>query len=435
MYVNSNRLPCVIWPVQPKPSSMIEFFQNAHSQVKAFCLFVILFCTGFTHAQMSVNGDTLYGNEWIDYSIPHFKIPIAQDEIYRLTYDYFQNAGIPADQISANEWQIFHNGQPVALYISTSSSMQQGDYIEFFGEKNRGWLDDFLYSDPDQHHLNREYSLVNDTAAYFLSWTASANGPRFSNTINDLSNLPPPESHFLRSQNISNTTSHIKQNSFGSLRASVFKKVEGYGSKMQNLWSTNLILPYHLPGFPGFLEIEAAMQNSYGISFEVNGIEVGRNDIPSTSVFRKSYMVPEAAIESSLTIQIQADSDVDLFSVANIDLKYPSTYHFDNQEIFVWEMGPSPQKRYLEISGFDHDGENPILYDILNQERIECAVENDLVKVVINPGQTDRKLTLINVTNGSLHPETPKKIEFQNPDRYGSRLRDYFASHFTKWRN
>ncbi|MBA4146157.1 MAG: hypothetical protein C0523_10355, partial [Cytophaga sp.] len=49
-------------------------------------------------------------NSWIDFSQTYYKIPVAQDGVYRLTYTDLQNAGVPVGSIDPRFIQIFHRG-------------------------------------------------------------------------------------------------------------------------------------------------------------------------------------------------------------------------------------------------------------------------------------------------------------------------------------
>ncbi len=65
-------------------------------------------------AQMWNGTDTLYGNEWIRYDRPYFKIATAEDGVLRIPYETLAAQGIPAD---AN-FRLFAMGREVPLYLS-----------------------------------------------------------------------------------------------------------------------------------------------------------------------------------------------------------------------------------------------------------------------------------------------------------------------------
>ncbi len=121
-----------------------------------------------------------YGNGWIQYDRPHYRIKVYEDGIYRVSYESLQSAGIPVSSIGPNQLQLFGKEAEQALHIEggDDGSLDPGDFIEFFGEGNDGWLDSLLFSDPSKMG-NPHYSLVNDTIHYFLTWNTDSPHERF----------------------------------------------------------------------------------------------------------------------------------------------------------------------------------------------------------------------------------------------------------------
>lgn len=120
-------------------------------------------------------------NAWIDFSRQYFKIKVARDGVYRISYTTLQNAGIPVNTVNPMNYQIFHAGQEQHIYVHGESDgvFHTTDYIEFYGQKNSGWLEKQLYADST-HQANPNHSLFNDTISYFLTWNTSLNNRRVS---------------------------------------------------------------------------------------------------------------------------------------------------------------------------------------------------------------------------------------------------------------
>ncbi len=140
----------------------------------------------FLFLQFSAFAQTPYGNDWINFSQTYYKIKITEDGVYRINQGQLTALGIPLAGINPKNFQLFHKGIEVAVYIEgeADNSFDPADFIEFFGEKNNGKLDKDLYNNPaDQPH--DYYSLYSDTSAYFLTWS-TAPGKRY-NTLS----LPP----------------------------------------------------------------------------------------------------------------------------------------------------------------------------------------------------------------------------------------------------
>jgi hypothetical protein len=140
--------------------------------VLSLFIFLSLFCFQ-TKAQT-------YGNEWITYSQKYYQFQIVQTGIYRIDHTQLANAGIPLNTFSSANIQVFGREKEIPLFIvdGSDNSIDSGDYILFYAEKNDGWLDSTLYPNPDKIG-NPAYSLYNDTINYFFTWNSSITNKRF----------------------------------------------------------------------------------------------------------------------------------------------------------------------------------------------------------------------------------------------------------------
>ncbi|MEZ4907363.1 MAG: hypothetical protein R2771_06925 [Saprospiraceae bacterium] len=121
---------------------------------KIIILSFIIILPLLINAQM-IDGQTLkYGNEWINFNQEYFKIPVDQDGIYHITTDDLINVGIDVNNISANKFRLYKNGEEVPVFTSTEGNMGNNDFIEFIGRNNKGELDSFLFRNKS-NQLNR----------------------------------------------------------------------------------------------------------------------------------------------------------------------------------------------------------------------------------------------------------------------------------------
>jgi hypothetical protein len=130
-----------------------------------FCL--LWFFTGLAvHAQP-------YGNEWINYGQSYYKVYVHEDGIYRIPYTALANAGITG--VDPHYFQLFFRGQEQYIYVhgENNGTFYTNGYIEFYGRRNDGELDNALYDTPSSQ-ANTQYSLFNDSSAYFLTWNTTA---------------------------------------------------------------------------------------------------------------------------------------------------------------------------------------------------------------------------------------------------------------------
>ncbi|HID62281.1 MAG TPA: hypothetical protein EYP49_06015, partial [Anaerolineae bacterium] len=74
----------------------------------------------------------------LDYlTPPSYKISVAQDGIYQLTYSDLQAAGLPVDSLDPRTFQLFNMGSEVAIYVEgeEDGKFDLSDYLLFYGQK------------------------------------------------------------------------------------------------------------------------------------------------------------------------------------------------------------------------------------------------------------------------------------------------------------
>ncbi|MGZ8541710.1 MAG: hypothetical protein ACXWV6_13730, partial [Chitinophagaceae bacterium] len=140
-------------------------------------------------------GAQLYNNEWIDYNKTYYKFKVATNGLYRIPQTVLQSIGL--GNTNANDFQLWRNGQQVAIYTPVQgAALGASDYIEFWGEMNDGKPDAPLYREPD-YQLSTRFSLQTDSAAFFLTVNPSGNNLRLVPTVNNVAgNTLSPEPYF-----------------------------------------------------------------------------------------------------------------------------------------------------------------------------------------------------------------------------------------------
>lgn len=138
-----------------------------------------------------------FGDSWIDFDQPYYKIPIAREGIYKITPEFLKKNKVRSEFFASNsQLQIWHRGvQQAITVVSSGDSLKTGDYILFYGIKNDGAQDAQLYS-PKTEFYNQHTNLFSDTTAYFLTLSkksASKRVPTFSS-----SNFDNPSNYFIK---------------------------------------------------------------------------------------------------------------------------------------------------------------------------------------------------------------------------------------------
>lgn len=393
-------------------------------------LFAILFfaflSTPQIFAQFIVVGqDTLYGNEWINYNQTYFKIKVGQDGIYRVTSQSLENAGVPLSQVNGEQFQLWHNGQQTPIYTTTNSTFSASDFIEFFGEKNTSELDRFLFRNPDSMMMNPLYSLVTDTSAYFLTWVSNGGNLRFQNTANDLTNLPAKEDYYM-AKFISNSVNNVRKKADSQgISTSDYSMAEGYATDFANVKTYTLN-----PTAIYFGNVTANLEFRFSGNNGQHQQVIQLNDQPIFTAQYYDYEVQKPVIDltnaqltTTMNVKVQGlQSNSDNHRMANIILTYPRSFDFENKQSFAFDIPASNTVKYLEISNFNSNNGQPVLYDLTNHLRIVGANEGGLIKIALPPSQVGSKLILVNDNSGQVSVATLKPVSFIN---YQSMSNDY----------
>ncbi len=136
-------------------------------------------------------------NSWIDFSQTYYKIPVSKEGIYKLMYSDLEAAGFPVGSVDPRRMQIFHRGIEQAIYVQgqADATLNNGDYLEFYGQRNDGTRDANLYK-PSSLQPHPYYNIYTDTSAYFLTWNFTTQGKRMASfsEVNVL-NIPKETFH------------------------------------------------------------------------------------------------------------------------------------------------------------------------------------------------------------------------------------------------
>ncbi len=170
------------------------------------------------------------GNEWIKFNQDYYKIPVAKNGMYRLTYTDLQDAGFPVSSVDPRRVQLFHRGQEQALYIEGESDavFDATDFIEFYGIKNDGTLDASLY-EPSSAQPHPYYNLYTDTTSYFLTYTLAQLGQRMeSSTEINVTNIPKENAHVDEKFLVLSDQYSPGKTEYDYIRISAFDEGEGW---------------------------------------------------------------------------------------------------------------------------------------------------------------------------------------------------------------
>ncbi|MCB9330686.1 MAG: hypothetical protein H6574_06360 [Lewinellaceae bacterium] len=387
-------------------------------------IFNFLFAAISATAQMWNGADTLYGNEWIDFSKTYFKIRVADDGVYRLSGQTMADAGFPVATVSASQFRLYRYGVQEPVFTTTDGLFAPQDYLEFFGEKNRDALDRHLFENPDADNLNPWFSLFNDTATYYLTWETSGQALRYTAAPNDLSNLPPKEPFCWSETGFAYSNARFKRQISNEIQYSWFDG-EGYGSHAASDFTAN-IAPKQIfsNGPPAQLSLRYACgtdQHQQRLTF--NDSLLTEDQFFNWRVFQHQFDIPAASLLATNKVRLQSSlGSNDRHSIAGIFLRYPRLFNFENGTTAEFWLDSGSDARYLEIQAFNVSGGAPLLLDRTNLLRLEATVEAGLVKVLLPPATGTRRLWLANPVSGIRQVTTLQALQFRD---YRTEAADY----------
>lgn len=344
-----------------------------------------------------------FGNEWINPSKTYLKLKIAQNGVYKVSYEELVSAGFISNRINGADLQLINFGNDQALYIS-DNDFGPGDHFEFYGEKNTIGLDSLLYVDWKKDLLNPDYSLVNDTNAYFLTLAPEKNNlryviknPNYTNTT--LSPFP----YYLHEEKMVFSSYFFKNKDSGDTRYSYFEPSEGFSKEITNKNILNFTASHVSSTGP-----QPKISFRTGLNGNYAKLEIFWNGDLKYSLFSEakktvqwSAQLQSSDIKNSNTFIIQnSNSTSDQHTLANVTLTYARNFYFDNKGSFDFQMPPQASQRLLEISDFKSGSGASFLYDKINKIRYNTATTGDKIRVIIDGIQDTTSYILVSDVNG-----------------------------------
>lgn len=354
---------------------------------------------------MPIDGALLLGNEWINYEQDYYKVMVDEDGFYKIELSDLEALGLDLSQVEGRNLQLWHLGKEMAIERSTDGSLSNQDYVVFYGEKNRGALDEYLFlHDSLDVPLNPRYSLFSDTSTYFLTWNTSIEGRRIERKETDLSGVNiPPIPYVWYTEEIVFAEMSYKPFYGGEsdfIRYSNFDIAEGFAKEISK--KSEVQLPSK---FVFGLGPDATFSARFGtnslshnqtLSFNNTALETFTGT--SYQVFSGSYAIAPSTLQENNAVLIDAVSTNDKHLLSFVDLKYPRTLHADNQSIFTFEVPASSQVSYLEFEAFNASGD-VLVYDQEAETYINTIQEEGLVKALIPAEHSGHTLILFNAND------------------------------------
>ena len=386
-------------------------------QLKKILLFLYITLTPVHNIfSQIINGtDTLYGNEWVNFSQSYLKLTISSDGIYRVPFSTLNNAGVPLNTVTGRQFRLFRMGKEIPIYVSSETTLSNNDFVEFYATKNKSELDAYMYRTGSSGVLNPDFSLITDTMSYFLTWVNDASiGKRIKLQENNLSNPPAKEPWFWYSDKFTYNQQDI-QYKYGDVYIPEFSTGEGYGSALAKDFVLAITPQFLVNTEGGQLTVRWTNQQYSIPTLSLNGELLAKDTINSFTLTEKNINLSAEKMKPTMNIALSGTySDIDRQSVGLVQLTYARQFNFGNQPYFEFNIEPSDVNKYLEIDNFNSNNIAPILFDITNNLRLVSTLESGKIKVVLPPSSTKRKLILFNANTGYKTISTLEKINFKD---------------------
>ncbi len=379
-------------------------------------------------------------NSWINFSQSYYKIPVAQDGMYRLTYADLQAAGLPIGTIDPRRFNLYHRGVEQAITVTGQNDavFDPSDVIEFYGRRNDGTLDADLY-EPVSSQPHAYYNLFTDTTAYFLTWNPlPVPGKRMEvfAEVNS-SSLPTEAAHMLESRQVfTNEFSFV-----GDLQTTSFTQGEAWTGTtictvssgctgQQDFLVDNLLGPMTTSGLPALEILLSGRGETFHNAEVYGGANAGALRLLGTVnsfLFETTKLtIPLAwsdiGADGKMTIRVKIinTGDRDAVSVSYLRVTMPQDFNARSTDGKILQLLPNGAgKSYIEIQNVLAGS---TLYDITDPNTVRIIGTSPIaggLSAVVNNTSGGRKLlvnkaviapSLKKVSFRSINPATPKFI-------------------------
>jgi Peptidase family C25 len=371
------------------------------------------------------------GNEWVRFSQPYYRIPVAKDGLYRLTFTDLQNAGFPVTSTNPLRIQIFHRGteQRIRVEGELDGVFNAADFIEFYGIKNTGVGDAPLY-EPTSVQPHQYYNLYSDSTAYFLTINSIVQPGLRMETFSEV-NVGLPAETFHTDEKLQLFTSeyytgiryitNVVQNTF-------FDSGEGWTGPeiftggQSDITISNIVNTSQSAGTP-ILTVQVVGRSEEYHQAEVWIGAASPSRLFGTQVFQGSQSVTlsgninwsDVSADGKLMVGVRAvgvSGQSDRLSISYIRLTYPQTFNASGSAEKIFTLNANPgNKSYIEIQ---NAAANTRLFDVTdpaNVVPIGAAGSGTLSRVVDNTAASRKILATTTFTTPTL-----KRVNFRQLD-------------------
>lgn len=366
---------------------------------KFYLLCAVIFSTTLVSAQT-------YENSWINTGQEYYKVKVWQDGIYRLTAQNLAWGGVAYTTWLASNIQLWNKGQEQYIYVYDENNNNRldvpNDYIEFYGEHNTGWFDTQLYADSTWQP-NPHYSLITDTSVYFISYSPTSAGKRFTD-YSDLNYNFSSFPYFIKESYLEegheyNVGYPDQDVDYVTAEGQVGTVIAGQGSSTQKTVNTQNVYSAG-PNVEIYTTVTGS-NNNYQ-DYTITGPGIGYNDVFSGYMVRKNAfsLSPSQLTNTSTTFTYTVNGTTSRCAFVNLSVKYPHNSDMENANAFPMyvpdDLINGQGKSFLDLTNFNNGASGTVMYDITNHKRIAITQNGSTVKAIIpNDGNSTPKFCML----------------------------------------
>lgn len=360
-----------------------------------------------------------FGNEWINHSQKYYRIPVAQDGLYRIFYNAIIAAGIPSTT-DPRQFQLFYMGEEQYIYVRGENDgiLHTTDFIEFYGKRNTAQADLPLFHNPGDL-TNEEFSFFNDTSCYFLTYTPSITNKRMvvETDVNYSSYGTVP--YIMKTSRVNYTSTYFagKTNSYGTSDFE-YTAHEGWfdvpfqisptSPGVPTVITKNISTAQTFIGGPNaVLDMKIVGASNYNtagpnhhlvIQYPGATIDTLYQGYTTLHIVRNINPANLGATNSTFSFTLPNDLSVnaDRNTISYISIKYPHTTNMENtSKMFFHVPNSAGAKSVLQLSNINVvAGDSVFVWDFANKRRIKMTQDGSNYKGVVLNGGAEKDVFL-----------------------------------------
>lgn len=367
---------------------------------------ILLLCIAFAplQAQMELNGQTMFGNEWIDFNKKYVKVQTLEEGMHIVSYNDLVSNGLSASQLVGSDLTMHCEGEEVPIYVTSNGSWSPTDFLIFYGQKNDGAMDAFMFEDAELEQMNPKVSIYSDEKNYYVSINPNSNNLRYTKQSNNVNSTSLIKENFYMDKIVETFYDDVWSPSAptdGDLEFSKFIGMDGFASKMStdHLMEVELVDIYDAGPDPS-VRIRIGSNNSdHFIQLEVNSNPILNDNYEGSKV--KEYEVDFEKVnlrDNTNYLRLRGLSTADNLSVAFYEFCYARTYNAYGKGTHFFYSGNDNLDEYVELPNYSATSRNYV-FDLDNHNWIEPQMDGTTAKFIV-PGGPEKSARLV-ITNAS----------------------------------